>query len=470
MTGRSPPTSLPAETLTLKDKFLAILQSDPLVNAVVAVAISVGFIHGWLKIQFPSPATTFLFDALLCVALGLVYLQQTRRERFIPAGPIGTALKAFYGLCFVYLLLPLPGRPSLLISVAAIRGWCFATLMFSLGYRLTKHITQVKGYFYVLILLGLLTAVYGLRQTPQEVEKEAEANANFAERYEYSYFATAKGRELRIFSTFVSSGAFGGTMAYVIIFAIVLVSDPAANKRDRWLITAAVVPIAIALVRSGARSALVSLGCGFAVIAWHRRNFQSFVLIPACILLALKVGNEAAGGSLLQRYGTLLDFKAIYYRQLIPTEIGWYYMRDHLLGSGLGKSGYSVPAFFGYSSDITSDGDLGRLMIELGIPGLIFFGRILWVASKTVFRRLHDLRNTPVSTVALASGACVVMAFITFPSGSPFLGIPMGDLVWFFLGTFMKLADEFEKGAFAAQPAVAPSRPQKRFLYRRPTG
>ncbi|MBU6400958.1 MAG: hypothetical protein KGS61_11610, partial [Verrucomicrobia bacterium] len=262
----------------------------------------------------------------------------------------------------------------------------------------------------------------------------------------------------------------GGTMAFVSIFAIVLLSDPKATRRERWLIAAAVVPIAYAMVRSGARSALVSLVCGFVVIAWHRRNFQNFVLIPACIILVLKLGDEVSGGALLQRYSVLLDFKQVYYRQAIPTLVGWDYMKDNLLGGGLGKSGYSVPSFMGYHLDVTSDGDLGRLMIEMGIPGLIIFGRIMWVTLRTLFQRLQRLRDTPVSEVALASAACVVMAFIEFPSGSPFLGIPMGAMVWFFLGTFMKLAEEHEHGAFLrpTTPAAAVV-PEKRFLYHRPT-
>ncbi len=171
------------EELSIRERILAILGSEPLVNGVVAAAITVGFFHGWLKIRFPHPATTFLFDCLLCAALALAFLKQERGRSLIPPGPIGSALKAFYLLCFGYLLLPLPDRPPFLISVAAIRGWCFATLMFSLGYWLTKSITQVKGYFYVLILLGLVTAGYGLRQTPAEFEKQAEEDENFAERY-----------------------------------------------------------------------------------------------------------------------------------------------------------------------------------------------------------------------------------------------------------------------------------------------
>ena len=463
--------SLLLADLSWKEKLLALLRSDPVVNGVVALAMTAGFLHGWLKIQFRSPATTFLFDALLSLALVLTYLKQTRRASFIPRGPIGGALKTFYVLCFVYLLLPL--GPPFIVSLAAVRGWCFATLMFCLGYQLTQDIQQVRGYFYFLIILGLVTAGYGLRQTPAEVERMIQTDENYAERYQNTYYATSKGRQLRVFSTFVSSGAFGGTMAYVTIFAIVLLSDPKVSKRERLLLLAAVVPIAYAMVLSGARSALVSLGFGFVIIAWHRRNLINWVVVPACIVIVIKMAVSATGGSALERYSSLLKFDEVYYRNLIPTAIGWNYMMDgNLMGGGLGKSGYSVPAFLsirsGYRGYVASDGDLGRLMIEMGVPGVILFGWLIFVAVRNVLLWLHRFRETPVSTVALACAACIVMAIGSFPSGSPFLGVPMGAMVWFFLGTMQKLFDQHLRGALADEaPAAKPALRGKRFLHSR---
>lgn len=465
------------QPLSLKERLLALLHSDPLINGVVAVAVTVGFLHGWLKIRFPHPATTFAYDALLIVALVLAYLQQKRRETFIPPGRIGNALKAFYVLCFAFLLLP--ETPPLILGLAAIRGWCFATLMFCLGYRLTKSILQVRSYFYVLILLGLGTAAYGLQQTPEEVEEQMMEDANFRERYQYTYYHTSQGRQLRIFSTFVSSGAFGGTMAYVSIFIIVLLSDPKTPRAERLALAAVLFPIAYAMVRSGARSALMSLIFGFVVIAWYRRNFFNWILVPAAIVGVLKLAAVTTGGSAAERFATLLNFDEIYYRNYIPTIIGWEYMKEgHWLGGGLGRSGYSVPNFLpgmiGFRDFRSSDGDLGRLMIEMGMLGLIFFGRLLWVAVSETIRVLRRLQDTPESTVALASAACIVMALASFPSGSPFLGVPMGTLVWFFLGTLMKLHDR-QAAAAAPEPADADvtgdaTAPAKRFLHRRVPG
>jgi hypothetical protein len=144
-------------------------------------------------------------------------------------------------------------------------------------------------------------------------------------------------------------------------------------------------------------------------------------------------------------------------------------------GGGLGRSGHSVPMFLAQRVDFrgyeSADGDLGRLMIEMGIIGLVAFGILMYRCLKLVYDSLEGLRDTEVSTVGLASGGCVVMAIISIPSGSPFLGIPMGALVWFFVGTLQKLTDEYQRGTLegiSAKPEVEPvTAPKKIFRHRR---
>jgi hypothetical protein len=461
------------DSLSLREKMLALLQSDPFINAVVAIAITVGFIHGWLKIKLPYAITTFAFDALLGFALMLVYFQHKKKGSFMPSGPVGQALMVFYAICGIYLLLP-TGVPFI-IGLAAARGWCFATLMFALGYHLTKSVDQVKGYFYVLIFIGLGTAFYGLQQTPQEVEEEMRENEMFAERYKFTYYATEKGKQLRIFSTFVSSGAFGGTMAYVSIFALALATDKKTGKKERILLFLLTFPIAYAMLKSGARSSLITFGVGFAVIAWYRRNLTNLIVLPLAVAMIIKLVAINTGGSSAERFASLLKYQEVLGRIVIPTQAGWEYMSDgNWFGGGIGRSSHSVPLFLSiriqFHGYVLADGDLGRLMIEMGIIGMAAFGFVMFRCLRMVYDSLNELRDTPISSIVLASGACVVMAAISIPSGSPFLGIPMGALTWFFIGTLQKLADEYRQGkllGLSTATGTAEPKPAKRFLTRR---
>src|SRR3954469_23405682 len=101
--------------LSFREKMLAILKSNRLINGIMLTAISVGFIHGWLKVTFPNPATTFIFDGLLSLALVLTYLKNRGGAPFFLPTRVGKALLAFYLLCFVYLFVP--GSPPLIVSV-----------------------------------------------------------------------------------------------------------------------------------------------------------------------------------------------------------------------------------------------------------------------------------------------------------------------------------------------------------------
>lgn len=451
------------------DRIKEILRSEPLVNGIMLVAIVVGFFHGWLKIHFPSPATTFLFDAFLSLAVYLVYSRQPRGTPFIPPGALGNSLKTLYIGAAIYGLLPL--GPPFLVSLAAYRGWCFATLMYPLGHHLTRSANQIKGYFYVLIVLGVLTAIYGIRQSPEEIERQMQQNKEFAERYRFTYYATENGRELRVFSTFISAGAFGGVLACVIAFGVVMVTDEQSAKKDRILTGLALVPMSYALVLTASRSPLFTIILCFGLLGWYRRKFKQILLLGALLYVGFALGMRLTQGAVAERYQQLGD--EIASRPFIPTMIGWQFLKIHPFGGGLGKSGYSVPMFLwsriSYDDAIWVDGDLGCLMIEMGLIGLIIFGRIFWTAAVTAYHNLKELRGTPSASVALASTICFLSTVVGLPVGSPFLSIPMGALTWFFMGSLEKLAQMHRLGIDSHPTTSNPAYPGKRLLYQKPT-
>lgn len=459
----------------------AVVTTDTFASGLVALAIVVGFFHGWLKFRFKHPLVTFLFDGLLLAALGTVALQ-SGGGRLFPRNPVASGMQVFLGMCTLYLLLPF--GPPFLLKLAAWRGWCFPLLVFCLGYKLTRNLSQVHGYFYVLILLGLATALYGARQTPEEVEAMMRADPDLAKRLSNTFYTAkvgsyAAGSEttkntFRVFSTFVSAAGFGGTMAYVLLFVIVLFTEPGTTTRDRMLLVAAGLPIAYGLVISGARTSLIQLGVGFLLVSWYRRSFFNFIMIPAIVVLAIQVGISATGGAALSRYQSLLDVQAVWERNYIPLYLGYHYMEEAFLGHGIGSTGYSVPFFIvrrleWFEQLPAADGDLGRVMIEFGLPGLMALGFMLWAIGRTTYGQLQVLRSTKASSVALASACCFVMSVASLPSGSPFLGIPMGAMTWFLIGTLNKL---YELNAAAQRSPGLPRPPQappdtRRFAFRR---
>ena len=473
---RNPPLAPAPPRLSLVEKFLGFLRSGFVVNGTVALAITVGFFHGWLKNHYPHPAVTFLFDAMLIVALAAAFIQKGSKESFIPPGAVGNALRFLYFVCFIYLLIPFD--PPLLVSLAALRGWCFATLTFGLGYHLTRNLAQVKGYFYILLVLGVIVSIYGMGQSPDEIKKLIDTDPDYATRYLTSFYASSSGAgQMRTFSTFVSAAAFGSTLTNVIIFAVALLSAPESSKWERRIIALSILPMTYGMILSGSRTSLVTLGVGLLLIAWYRRNLINFILLPTAIFVAINIASIATSGAAAERFGELFKLEDVFWRNYIPFEIGLKFMAENPFGGGLGKSGYSIPFFLtrrtGYHDFVPADGDIGRLMVDMGIVGLIAFTWLLWTGLRTGYQHLQQLHDTPLSTIALPSAACFLMSVIGFPSGSPFLGIPLGVMTWFFLGTLQKLADEHAKGTFAETTTTpeTPSEnaaPAKKFYYYKP--
>lgn len=203
---------------------------------------------------------------MLIVALAAVFLQKGSRVSFIRPAPWATPSE--HSTSYASSTSSSPFDPPLLVSLAALRGWCFATLTFGLGYHMTRNLVQVKGYFYLLILLGVIVSIYGIYQTPDEIKKLMAEDPDYASRYITSFYASSSGAgQMRTFSTFVSAAAFGGTLANVIIFAVALLSAPDAPKWERRLIFLCVLPMTYGMILSGSRTSLITLGVGLVLIA-----------------------------------------------------------------------------------------------------------------------------------------------------------------------------------------------------------
>jgi hypothetical protein len=211
--------------------------------------------------------------------------------------------------------------------------------------------------------------------------------------------------------------------------------------------------------------------------AWYRRNFLQLFIGPSIVIIAFKGVSALTKGASMERYLTLLDPSVVLHRYLIVYYPALSYLTDHPLGGGLGRSSHGVPFILGRLGLLGDfafhqvDGDLGRLAVDMGIIGLIVFASVMLISSKEAFRLLKLLRDTPLATVALPSGAWFLIAVFCVPIGSPFLAIPIGPLTWYFLGALVRMAEEYEGGLAGRLPVQNEAlvsfleAPQKQYFY-----
>lgn len=421
-----------------------------LANFAVAVAIVIGFFHGWLKLKIRHPIATFLFDIPLIIALLITFARLKSVGDWFPPGRASRALKVFYIVVAIWFLLALvlPWGAPWLAAVAALRGWVFATLMFGLGYHIIVSRRQLHAYFILIILLSAITGLYASRQTLEEVEALRAMDPYFEIMTRGQNFLDDEGRlVLRRFSTFISSGAFGGAMAVSLLFLAALLTDRSVAKKEKFILLILAFAIGWGLALSGARSALVAFGLGLILIILFRRVPQYLLLLGGAFGVAMVLAARSTDGGLLDRFSQL-DFETVWGRFYIVWAPGTrFLLESNFLGGGLGKAGVGFPMslahYFGHYQMWGVDGDLGKTMAELGIVGVVVIAWVLFAGMADGWSILRRRRQDPVGTLALGAVCAFAIATVTFPIGSPFIGIPLGVLTWFFLGAAIKV-DELE--------------------------
>lgn len=479
------PRPVPAPGTSWRD----LLGTAPAANAAVVLAIVIGFFHGWLKLKIRHPVATFLFDLPLLAALAMAFTRLPSAAAWFPPGRAGHAMKCFYGVVAVWFALSmiLPHGAPFLVALAAVRGWVFATLMFGLGYHIVGSHRQLHGYFLIIILLSAATSLYATRQTLEEVEALRALDPYFELMTRGQGYVDDEGRLiLRRFSTFISSGAFGGTMAVSLLFLSALLTDRSVGRLEKILLAGLALLIGWGMTLSGARSAVLALALGLLVIAWHRRLSFGMAWLGGAFAAGLLLAIQATEGGVLHRIATL-NLDTIWGRFYVVWAPGVRYLLESgFLGGGLGKAGVGYPMslsrYLGPFEVWGVDGDLGKTMAELGIVGVFVVAWLLISGLLDGGRILRRRRFDRVGTLALGAVCAFLIAAITFPIGSPFIGIPLGVLTWFFLGAVLRL-DQIEpvgdprsdraSHPTAAHPSAAsppapddPIRRPRPFLYR----
>ncbi|MFM7101142.1 MAG: O-antigen ligase family protein [Verrucomicrobiota bacterium] len=474
--ARNPPDAVPADAGTTKGwKSFAralndLFRSQGLVALLFLAATGIGFFHGWLKLRYSAGWLTYAFDVPLAVALAVTLFVRPRGTPFFPEGRIGNALKAWILVCLAYLALSV--EVPFLIRLASFRGWCFMPLMFVVGYHATRGMRRFEIIAYFLVLLGIFTAYYGcFRQTEAEVREMMRNNPELERRLSGSFFGSDQGTGFRRFSTFTTPAAFGSMMAYCVLIALGRLTSQGVHWIERGVLLAAVALMGYALILSGSRTASSALVLNLLVMAWYSRASIKLIFLPA-ILFGLLISAVAGQSTpIIQLLQTITNLEHLQGRLGIVVIPARQALEDSVIGGGLGRSGHGVPSALGYLSRTYDwrpvDGDLGRIIVDMGLVGAALFGLLVWAGLRDAWDSSKALRGTPLGELTFSVISALGMQLITWPTGSPFLGIPYGALLWFFFGASVRLAHEYqrempsEKSAAEAEGFFSPLPHQK---------
>jgi len=425
----------------LKDRLLA--------NFLFLSALVIGFLHGWLKMKYRVSWMTFAYDAPMLLALVVVLFQLKRGDKLFPECAVSTSLKLLLGFSALYAVLPL-GVP-MLVSVAALRGWCFAPLMMLLGYHLVRSVRQMEIFVFLVLLLGTGTAMYGsFFQSAAEVQAMMELDPELEFRLRNTFYATKSGvSEFRRFSTYVTAAVFGGTMAICTTIAASWLMMPKAGWIQRIFLLGCGGLCAYAMLLTGSRTSLLLTILGVVLGSLFRKGGVKLMIVPAGLLGLLLAGLFISGSTRLERFSTLLNPEEVLGRVRIVVSPALSLLVEYPLGGGLGRSAHGIPAVL-FSRitrfDVrTTDGDIGRIISDMGICGLVVYVVMLHAGLSDSIRWLTKLRESNLAAIASPIGVVFILGLVQVITGSPYLGIPAGMLLWILFGGLRRMVEEYDR-------------------------
>src|SRR5690348_2967943 len=225
-------------------------------DLLVMLLLVEGFFLGPLKLLGASWFSYLSADGLALLVLFVVFGDRiASRKPLFAASPLSVPLILLAAFCILELANP---EAPFIRSVLGLRSWLLYLSFFFVGLYTLRSVEQVMRLYAVLLVLGFITAVYGIyqwRAGPQSF-------ANWSEyygRYASVVWAAQSGLVFRAFSTFVAAGTFGGNMALLMVLAFSVAASPRITIRTRMLAAATFAVMGVGIAASGSRGAIAHL-------------------------------------------------------------------------------------------------------------------------------------------------------------------------------------------------------------------
>ena len=247
----------------------------------------------------------------------------------------------------------------------------------------------------------------------------------------------------------VAAWHLGAATCFVLILAI-------SSRRPTTIQIAVVVAVllVIAGLLTGRRKMLAMIagfGALYMLLIWNSRHrstrntIMTALLAPVLVLgglLLIGVDPLETGplASYWQRGGTVWDDAYDRFMNLGVRSLQWAWYRAGFFGLGVGAGSQGAQHFGGGAVGGAAEAGLGKVMSELGIPGLLVIAFVIWAFARHFWRNLKLLRQMSSSLSLLLFGLIAFLAanFAVFTSaaqifGDPFVLLILGSCAGFVL-------------------------------------
>lgn len=387
----------------------------------------------------------FIFMGVDIYFLWLLFIWFAKKiitgESISNGAPLTKVLLLFY--TFVFIMGIINPESNMVQTLGGLRAWIQFTPLYFIGYEICSDEKYLWRVINVFILLAIICSIYGIIQYILGPAYFQEMSEVAKERHFNIYYATSKGLEFRVYSTFVQAGAFAG---FLVFFLMIVVSNIFNYSRDtKYLIfnLIALIVMLVALILTGTRAAWIIFSVFLLVLIVLRGKFVNSIILIIVLLIGGYIGIYLTGGGAIERAMTLQEEGAIEVRYKGTFNYALNIVREYPMGRGLGYGG-GIPSALSREFNIETsytDSEFGRALVDMGWVGFFGFCIFAFLLFKNIVISYLNLRTKIANEIGPGIFVAICPVFFAIPVGNSLICTIPGSLyLWFFIGVLDGLA------------------------------
>ena len=343
-----------------------------------------GYFFGILKAHYVATWGHFIFDAATVgfyagILLNWPKLEERQKWEKIKPWVIGMVAWPLF-----MALLPIQ---HYFVQLVGLRGNMFWIPMLLVGCMLDGPGRSLLAY--TLAILNMVA--FGFAAAEYTLGVEVFVPDNEVTQIVMNSSDIADGNK-RIPSTFTNAHSYAGTMLGTIPWILGELLNKQKIGLGRASGTLILVPGLLAALLgifiAGPRSPVVVLGLLILLTVFSGRVNLGFVALT--VLVGTIVAYFVSQDERMQRFTELQDIDMVTERMSMSMNMGFFeVLLDYPMGNGMGAGGTSLPYFIQQllTSSVMMENEYARILLEQGLPGLLFFlAFVAWFATRPIQR------------------------------------------------------------------------------------
>lgn len=343
-----------------------------------------GYFFGILKAHYVASWGHFIFDAATVgfyagILLNWPGLEERQKWQKLKPWVIGMVAWPLF-----MALLPIQ---HYLVQLVGLRGNMFWIPMLLVGCMLDAPGRSLLAY--TMAILNMVAFAFAAAEYTLGVEVFVPENEVTLIVYRSSDIA---GGHMRIPSIFANAHSYAGTMLGTIPWILGEFLKKQKIGLGRAAGTLILVPGLLAALLgifiAGPRSPVAVLGLLIFLTVFSGRVNLGFVALT--VLVGTIVAYFVSQDERMQRFTELQNFEMVTERINMSMNMGFLeVLLDYPMGNGMGAGGTSLPYFIQQllTSSVMIENEYARILLEQGLPGLLFFLTfVVWFATRPIQR------------------------------------------------------------------------------------